>query len=268
MQDVASRYGNISKYPTKIQLIYVVKRLQDLSMLTPISPLLINQSGEIGHLKLKAFVTQEEGTITMVQELFNEMSQVKTVIMDGNNSGDIVARPEGLLWKATITMSSFLTFLASLVCLSHIFIHEGKKSSENEYPSWVNDLLVFCSFVIATSFCSVATVLLRWGKSVNNIQLLSHKYTESAEMHSMQLKGALEEHEINIGKRPNLIGNVFCLNKRIWTVSKKKKKEQANLDNHCLCLKYYEKNCKCNKIKLLTSPQSLWFTYYVYLKLG
>nr|XP_010906716.1 ferric reduction oxidase 8, mitochondrial [Elaeis guineensis] len=202
LQDVASRCGNISKYPTKIQLIYVVKRLQDLSMLTPISPLLINQSGELGHLKLKVFVTQEQGT---VREMFNDSSQVKTAVMDRNSSADTVARPEGLLWKATITMLSFITFLASLVCLSHIFIHQGKKSSENKYPSWVNDLLVFCSFVIATSCCSVATVFLRWRKSVNNIQLLSQKYTESAEMHSMQLKGALEEHEINFGRRPNLI---------------------------------------------------------------
>ncbi|EHA8590078.1 hypothetical protein COCNU_scaffold014723G000010 [Cocos nucifera] len=205
LQDAASRSGNISKYPTKIQLIYVVKRLKDLSMLTPISPLLINQSGELGHLKLKVFVTQEEGTTTIVREMFNDLSQVKTVIMDRNSSEDIVARPEGLLWKATITMLSFLTFLASLVFLSHIFIHQGKKSSENKYPSWVSDLLVFCSFAIATSCCSLATVLLRWRKSVNNIQLLSQKYTESAEMQSLQLKGALEEHEITFGRRPKLI---------------------------------------------------------------
>ncbi|XP_008777197.2 ferric reduction oxidase 8, mitochondrial isoform X2 [Phoenix dactylifera] len=206
LQDAASRNGNISKYPTKIQLIYVVKRLQDLSMLTPISPLLINQSGELGHLKLKIFVTQEEGTTTIVREMFNDLPQVKTIVMDRNSSVNIMARPEGLLWKATITMLSFLTFLASLVCLSHIFIHQGKKSSESKYPSWVNDLLVLCSFVIATSSCSVATVLLRWRKSANNVQLLSRKYTESAEMHySRQLKGALEEHEINFGRRPNLI---------------------------------------------------------------
>lgn len=207
LQDVASRKGNTSKYPAKIQVIYVVKRLQDLSMLAPISPLLINHSGEHEHLKLKVFVTQDEGKTTTAREALYDLSQVKTVIMDRrNSSGDLAARPEGLLWKATITMLSFLIFLTSLLCLSHIFIHREKKSSENQNPSWVDDLLVFCSFVIATSCCSVATVLSRWRRSVIDNEVRSQKYTiKSAEMHSLQLKGALEEHEINYGKRPNLI---------------------------------------------------------------
>lgn len=201
IQDIASRNGNMNTHPTKIQLIYMVKRSQDLSLLTPISSLLLNIPAELEHLKLKMFVTQEEGSCVTAREILQEMSQVKTIILDPTSSVDGLPIPEGLLWKAAITGLSSLIFLASLVCLSHVFVHQGKKSSENKIPSWVNDLLVICSFLIATSCITVATVLLRWRKSVNEV---SPKQAKAAEMHSVKVQGAPEEYEINFGKRPNL----------------------------------------------------------------
>lgn len=203
LHDIASRNSNTKRRPTKILLIYCVKRIQDLSMLSPISSLLRKQPSELEYLELKLYVTQEHGSASAACDFLHGNSHVETVVMDCEPHQEVVPMQEGLLWNAMITALSFVIFLASLVCLNHIVFHRNKKPSHQKTPSWINDLLVFSSFVIATSCCAVATVLYRWRKSSN---YCSDKY---AEQQSMKEEGSLQQHEVNFRKRPNLSGNVI-----------------------------------------------------------
>ncbi|XP_020106498.1 ferric reduction oxidase 8, mitochondrial isoform X2 [Ananas comosus] len=198
LHDIASRNSNTKRRPTKILLIYCVKRIQDLSMLSPISSLLRKQPSELEYLELKLYVTQEHGSASAACDFLHGNSHVETVVMDCEPHQEVVPMQEGLLWNAMITALSFVIFLASLVCLNHIVFHRNKKPSHQKTPSWINDLLVFSSFVIATSCCAVATVLYRWRKSSN---YCSDKY---AEQQSMKEEGSLQQHEVNFRKRPNL----------------------------------------------------------------
>ncbi|KAJ8649104.1 hypothetical protein MRB53_002127 [Persea americana] len=78
LREVDSRNKN-SKSITRMQLIYVVKTLHDISMLNSVSTPLLNQSTGKGYLKLKMFVTQEEECSTSVRDLLQEMSQEKAI---------------------------------------------------------------------------------------------------------------------------------------------------------------------------------------------
>lgn len=212
LQDIASRNGAMERSPTKVHLIYAVKKVQDLSMLALISPLLLTHSAELGNLHLKLFVTEEDGPPFTAEKMLQDQSRVKTITMNkASPEGTAVPTPEGLLWKAAITALSLLLFLASLIILTHLFVHQEKKSSKKKNPSWIGDLLLLCSLAIAASCCTVATVLSRWRNSVDDSQELSHKHHELAEMLPDKVHGALQKHEIYFGCRPNLGGNAFSL---------------------------------------------------------
>lgn len=208
LQDVASRNRNTNTYPTKIQLIYSVKKSVDLSMLTPISSLLLNWPYELGHLKLRVFLTQEkERSGHSLVEMLHEMSQVKTVILDQHSSGEYVPRHEGPLQKAAVAGLASIVFLVSLVCLTHFFIHREKRSSPNKTPSWIGDMLVICSFVIATSCGTTMAIILSMRKKdvhVPAVPVRQNK-SKSAQTYSENVQNVWGEDEINIGKRPNLI---------------------------------------------------------------
>ncbi|URE12420.1 ferric reduction oxidase 8 [Musa troglodytarum] len=205
LQDIASRNGGMERSPTKVHLIYAVKKVQDLSMLALISPLLLTHSAELGNLHLKLFVTEEDGPPFTAEKMLQDLSRVKTITMNkASPEGTAVPTPEGLLWKAAMTALSLLLFLASLIILTHLFVHQEKKSSKKKNPSWIGDLLLLCSFAIAASCCTVATVLSRWRKSVDDSPELSYKHHELAEMLPDKVQGALQKHEIYFGCRPNL----------------------------------------------------------------
>lgn len=212
LQDVASKNGSMNNYCKKIQLIYAVKKSQDLSMLAPVSTLLLNQPADLGHVRLRLFVTKEEGPWTSVEEMLHELSQVKIITLDHDSSGDGVPSPEGLLAKATITGLASIVFLVSVVCLTHVFIHKGKRASQIKTPSCISDALVICSFVIATG-CSttVAIILYMWRKSLKDYHApaASHKNVTSSQINTEGMLEVLGKHEINFGQRPNLSGNIL-----------------------------------------------------------
>ncbi|KAF8378228.1 hypothetical protein HHK36_029567 [Tetracentron sinense] len=206
LQEIASTRNNRNKVlPTKIQLIYVMKKSQDISLLNPIAPLLLNQSAEQGHIKLKIFVTQEERSGTTVRELLNELSQVQTVNFDKKCSNYAMSGLESLLWMATIAGCSSIIFLVSLSCVNHAFLDLENNASKQKSPSWVTDILLICSFVIATTCSTLATAIMRWRKLNKEIPpAISQKQGKGAELSSMEAIGALEEHEIHFIGRPNL----------------------------------------------------------------
>ncbi|WOL14390.1 ferric reduction oxidase 8, mitochondrial [Canna indica] len=214
LQDIASRTNEMNKnIPTKITLIYTVKKIQDLSMLALISPLLLNnQSSELSNLQLKLFVTQEVGPPVAAEKMLQDLSQVKTITFKNNassKSSGALPVPEGLLWRAVITALSFVVFLASLVFLSHVFLHQEKESSKEEKksPSWVGDLFVICSFAVAASCCTMVTIVARWRRKSlgeGEGEGLSHKHGLCAEMVPAKVQGGVEKHEVKFGCRPDL----------------------------------------------------------------
>lgn len=181
-------------------------------MLTPISTLILDQSPELAHnihLKLKIYVTQEEGSRLSARTLINEMTQTKRFVLGPTSTRNIMPAPEGLIWTVTIIGLAFIIFLISILFLTRAFINEGNKSSGDKTPSWVYDLLVICSFVIKTTSVTVATVVSRWRRSADNSIRFSRKNNRSTVEISdgtSMAQGLQQDFDINYGHRPNLIG--------------------------------------------------------------
>uniref|UniRef100_A0A1D1ZD15 Ferric reduction oxidase 8, mitochondrial n=1 Tax=Anthurium amnicola TaxID=1678845 RepID=A0A1D1ZD15_9ARAE len=206
LQDISSRRGNMLKQPTIIRLVYVVKKSEDLSMLNSVSPLLLNKTKNPGQLKLKVFVTQEKRSGVSLREILQEASQVQTIFFGTKCPLASAPRPEGFLSMAAITGLFSIAFLVSLVCLSHGFLPSGKKATQGKTPSWVRDLLVLSSFVIATGCSIFATILARWRKPENVSSVTQKHVTDpDLEMQSEDTRALQEEHEIHFGRRPNLL---------------------------------------------------------------
>ncbi|KAF4350347.1 hypothetical protein F8388_010903 [Cannabis sativa] len=208
MQEITSAWqsGNYNQYPTRIQLIFIAKKSQDICLLSSISDLILNQSDEQFHLKLKVFVTQEKQSVTTVKELLNEFSQGETVDFGTDSSSYAIHGLESFLWMAAIAGLSSVVFLAFLICLSHIFIpnQKTKASSKEKSPSWVADIIILSSFVIAI-ICSTLVALVLRGKKLSKETIqTSEKHVKSWQPSSSEaeLGFATEKHEIHFTGRP------------------------------------------------------------------
>ncbi|KAJ0106605.1 hypothetical protein Patl1_18122 [Pistacia atlantica] len=204
---------NSSKYklPSKIQLIYAVKSSQDICLLNSISHLLLNQSHEKWNLKLKAFVTQEEQSGVTVRELLNDLSLVRSVGFS-TKSNYAVHGIESSLWMAGLIGICSSVFLIFLICLNHIFVHSEKKGvaaeklavrskekvPKEETPSWVADLIILFSFIIAITCSTFVAIILRWRRLKKEIPPVSPKQSKG-----MATMSPFEEHEIHFEGRPN-----------------------------------------------------------------
>ncbi|XP_074316833.1 ferric reduction oxidase 8, mitochondrial [Silene latifolia] len=204
LQEIASTENRLrNKSPTQIQLIYVTKKSQDISLLSPVSNLVVNQSSEPCCLKVKVFVTQEEKGSSSVRELLNEFSTERSILYDGKRSNYILG-PINLLWMAAFIGISSVMFLLSLCFFNHFFLASKKKSSKASTPSTVNDLFLFCSFVIAISSTALVAVGLRWRDSEKEQIISTHDKEEKVvKLTSANDATSLEEHEIYYGGRPN-----------------------------------------------------------------
>ncbi|KAH7550520.1 hypothetical protein ACOSQ2_024418 [Xanthoceras sorbifolium] len=213
LQEIASGQ-NSSRYrfPSRVQLVYVVKSSQDLCLLNSISSLLLNQSHK-WDLKLKAFVTQEERSGVTVRELLNDLSSVQTVRFSTKSSNYAVHGPESSLWLAGLIAVSSIVFLVFLICLSRIFISFEKKGGSSEKlminpsqkmvskeksPSWVADLIILASFIIAIASSTLLASILRWRRLKKEIPPVAPNQGKAIET-----RGPVEEHEIHFGGRPN-----------------------------------------------------------------
>ncbi|GFZ17396.1 ferric reduction oxidase 8 [Actinidia rufa] len=85
------------RLPAQIQLIYVVKKSQDVCLLDSVLPVLLNQRAEQLHLKLKVFVTREQSGAPIRELLMNEFSKVETVNFGTQCSGYAIHGLENLL---------------------------------------------------------------------------------------------------------------------------------------------------------------------------
>ncbi|XP_040987338.1 ferric reduction oxidase 8, mitochondrial [Juglans microcarpa x Juglans regia] len=201
LQETASAQ-NSSKYrfPTRVQLIYVVKKSQDVCVLNSISSLVQSQSTERWHLKLKVFVTQEVQDGPTVRELLCDSSQVRTAQFNTKCSNYAIYGLESLLCIAALAGFASIVFLVFLICLNHIFVPSQKKASKEKTPSWVADLLLISSFVIALICSTLVAIILRWRRLKNETPLIFQKQGKAMDVES---RIALEEHEVHFGGRPD-----------------------------------------------------------------
>ncbi|KAI8531130.1 hypothetical protein RHMOL_Rhmol11G0113600 [Rhododendron molle] len=191
------------RIPSQIQLIYVVKKSQDICLLESVLPSLLNQKSEQFHLKLKVFVTQEQSGAT-IRELVNEFSRVETVNFDTKSTNYATFGLETSLWMASIIGFSSIMFLITLCCFNQAFLHPIKKASKPKYPSSVIDLLLICSFAIAIMCGTFIAIVLRWRKLQKGLQISSQKPLKEIKPSLLESSRALEEHEIHFGGRPKL----------------------------------------------------------------
>ncbi|CAB4274463.1 unnamed protein product [Prunus armeniaca] len=193
-----------------MQLIYVVKKSQDICPLNSISALIFGQPAEKCLLKVKVFVTQEEQSDATVRELVNEFSQVQTVNFGTKFLNFSISELENSLWMATIAGISSILFLIFLIMFNPIFVPSQKNPTKEKTPSWVADLLIISSFILAL-ICSIFVALvIRWRRLKKQIPPTLQKQSKALEKGSTQASDALEEHEIHFGGKPNFEADIFA----------------------------------------------------------
>ncbi|CAB4274603.1 unnamed protein product [Prunus armeniaca] len=201
---------HINIFLPRMQLIYVVKKSQDICPLNSISALIFGQLAEKCLLKVKVFVTQEEQSDATVRELVNEFSQVQTVNFGTKFLNFSISELEHSLRMATIAGISSILFLIFLIMFNPIFVPSQKNPTKEKTPSWVADLLIISSFILAL-ICSIFVALvIRWRRLKKQIPPTLQKQSKALEKGSTQASDALEEHEIHFGGRPNFEADIFA----------------------------------------------------------
>ncbi|XP_056686173.1 ferric reduction oxidase 8, mitochondrial isoform X2 [Spinacia oleracea] len=211
LQEIASAKSDFrNRSPSQIQLIYVVKNSLDISLLNPISHLVLNQNSEFCLLKLKVFVTQEKKGSSTLRELLSSLSISRTVLFDMKKSdyytlgrGDI----NPILIGSIIGFSSTI-FLLSLCFFNQFLFSAKQKSSKPNSPSSVVDLFLLCSFLIAVACSALVAMVLKWRKSRREREMITTIWDNGGDVMKLRaMEGArstttLEEHEIHYGARP------------------------------------------------------------------
>jgi len=205
----ANSATNRSRFPSRIQLVYVIKKAEDFCLLHSISHLLLNQSTKSFHLNLKLFVTQETQAGVGIRELLNEFSKARTLQVNSVYSNYAAYGPENPSWMAAIAGFCSVTFLIFLICFNHIIIPSGKRSKmdKEKTPSWVVDLLLMAAFVLALACSASVAGFLRWRRLRKGIPQISHTEIEALDLSSAEARNALEAHEVHFGRRPNFKGS-------------------------------------------------------------
>lgn len=199
-----------------MQLIFAVKKAQDICLLNSISPLIFNQPAEKCHLKVKVYVTQEEQSGATVKQVLHESSQVQTTNFGIKSSCYAITGLESSLWMAAIAGISSILFLIFLIIFNHIFIPSQKKATKGKTPSSVADLLIICSFFAAITCIIFLGIIIRWRRLKKQNPPFLQKQGKALETSPTEGRDDLEEHEIHFGGRPNFEGT-YCIPFPIFT---------------------------------------------------
>ncbi|KAI6675397.1 hypothetical protein NL676_003303 [Syzygium grande] len=214
LQEIVSAQGSSRyKFPEKIQLIHVVKRSQEMSLLSSISHILRNQSLGKLHLKLKVYVTREEKPDAAARVLQDALSQGQIVHFDAKATSYAVDGFDKPTVLAAILGIASILFFVLLMCFNHIFVTSEKKAgtlkpkgadSQTKSPSWVIDLILVSCFVISVVVSMTVALMLRWKRIKKAVPPTSPKkaggFTEPS---STEPNDPLQEHEVHYGGRPN-----------------------------------------------------------------
>ncbi|XP_021891881.1 ferric reduction oxidase 8, mitochondrial [Carica papaya] len=193
--------------PTRVELIYVVRSSQEICLLNSVSSLLLKQESEKLYLKLKVFVTQEKQSTSTIEELLEKsLSQIQMVNLETDGSSYAVHGVEGLPWMAALIGISSIVFLGILICLNRMLIPSGKKDVKRKSPSWIADVVIISSFIIAICCSTLVAIVLRWRRLNKGIMRVTQKQGKSGEE---KWKNSVEEHEIHFGRRPNFVEEIL-----------------------------------------------------------
>ncbi|PIN21202.1 Ferric reductase, NADH/NADPH oxidase [Handroanthus impetiginosus] len=202
LQEISSNLSRSrSGYPDGIQLIYVIKKSQEVCLLDPILPQLFDI--ENFRIKLKVYVTQENQIETTIREVLRDIPETMITNFTTKSSSHATYGPERLLWMAVITMVSSIIFLLSLVCFNRFFIPPAKKPSGQKNSSSQIDILLVCSFAIAIGFSAFMALTIRRKRVKNKLQMFSDKQSKDVKQSSLEASRDIDEHEIHFGGRPN-----------------------------------------------------------------
>lgn len=222
LHEIAATQGSCRyRFPSRIQLIYAVKKSQDICLLKSISSLLQNHPSQKWHLKLKVFVTQEKKSGATVGEILNETSQVQTVHFGTKGPIYAIHGPESLFRIAAVAGIASFVFLVFLICFNHIFVpseeknvhslkmavSSRKKAPKEKSPSWVADTLIIAAFIISLACSTLVAIIMRWRRLKKEIPLVFSKEEKVKELSPMETKSGvevLEEHEVYFRGRPDL----------------------------------------------------------------
>lgn len=203
LEIASAEHSSRNRLPTRIQLIYAVKKSQDICLLKPISSLLQRQESERLHLKLEIFVTQEVQEGASVKELLSDSSQFQTVHFSSECANYAINGLESLLHIAALAGLCCIVFVVFLIWFNHVFAPLPKKTSKpfkEKTPSWVADLLILFSFVIALICSSLVAILMRCRRLKKEIAPVPLKQGKATDV---ETGSAIEEHELHFGGRPN-----------------------------------------------------------------
>lgn len=207
---VAAQNSGRYKFLPRMQLIFAVKKAQDICLLNSISPLIFNQPAEKCHLKVKVYVTQEEQSgVTVREVLLNESSRVQTINFGIKSSIYPVTGLESPLWMAAIAGISFILFLIFLIIFNHIFIPSQKNATKEKTPSSVADLLIICSFITVLMCIIFVAFIIKRRRLKQQSPPVFQKQGKALEISPTEARDALEEHEIHFGGRPNFEGTYY-----------------------------------------------------------
>lgn len=193
-------------YPDRIHLIYSIKKSQDVCLLDPILPQLLDI--EQFHMKLKVFVTRENQIGVTLREVFNNVPEAQTANFSRADTTYAVHGPERLLWMAAVTFMSSVIFLVSFIVFNRFVIPPAQKLASQKNSSSQTDLLLVCSFGIAVISAAIMAITLRWKRVTNGIQLFSDKQSKAVKQSSVEASRDLDEHEIHFGGRPIFQGSI------------------------------------------------------------
>lgn len=206
MQD-SSKFGR----PARIQLIHVMKKSHDISLLNSVLTLLLNRSDEKTYWQLKVFVTQEVQSSSTVIDLLNKFCHVQTIQSSTNRTRYAAQGLESLGWMAAITGLTSIVFFVALIFFNHIVIPNEKASNKtmktkDRTPSWISDLLLMSSFALAILCGAVVGMIVRWRRLKKVNLALIQSQSQNAIPSSVARTSRQEEHEIHFGGRPNFKG--------------------------------------------------------------
>ncbi|KAH6770595.1 hypothetical protein C2S52_015398 [Perilla frutescens var. hirtella] len=188
-------------YPDRIQLIFTIKKSQDVCLLESILPQL--RDIQQFHVKLKVFVTRENQIGVTLREVINDIPGAQITNFSTTNTSYAVHGPERLLWMAAITIVSSVIFLLSLTVFSRFVITPGQKPAAQKNSSTQIDLLLACSFTIAIISGAIMASAIRFKRLTNELHLFSDKQSKAGKQSSLEASRDLDEHEIHFGGRPN-----------------------------------------------------------------
>lgn len=201
LQDIASiQNSGRNKFPSRVKLIYVVKKCQDLCLLAPVCPLLLDRNTDQLHLNLEVFITQEAHSNATVRELLTEFSQVRTVNFDSKCSRYAAHGPDSLIRMAAIAASSSILFIVFLTFFNQIYLNPDQKSSEVKKPSTVTDLFLICSFILSITCSILVSLVMRMKRLKKELTTFSAK---QGTKHSAEASTGLEEYKIHFTGRPS-----------------------------------------------------------------